>query len=79
MTTITYKLIAFSRDVNLSPLPNGKHSGYGLVKIENGQAVAMKTFEVVGDGLIFSNMNMITSSSCDIIRLQIMPSLEVNT
>ena len=57
----TYKLIAFSRDVGKISLGFNKHSGYGLVKYENGQAVSMKTVEVSATG-IFGYMDFIISS-----------------
>lgn len=48
--TTTYKLISFSRDVEIIGL-NPKHSGYGLVKYEDGVAVAMKTIEVTASSM----------------------------
>ena len=44
--TTTYKLVAFSRNVGSVDIGINKHSGYGLVKYEDGNAVAMKTVEV---------------------------------
>ena len=58
--TTTYKLVAFSRNVELPILPDAKHSGYGLVKYEDGNAVAMKTVEVTASSL-FGNMNFASS------------------
>ncbi len=50
--TTTYKLVAFSRNVDLSLLPDGKHSGYGLVKYEDGNPVAIKTVEVTASAIL---------------------------
>lgn len=41
-----YELVAFSRNVGSVDIGINKHSGYGLVKYEDGNAVAMKTVEV---------------------------------
>ena len=57
----TYKLIAFSRDVGKISLGFNKHSGYGLVKYEDGQAVAMKTAEVSGTS-VFGYVDFIMSN-----------------
>ena len=57
--TTTYKLVAFSRNVELPILPDGKHSGYGLVKYEDGIAVGMKTVEVTA---LYNNMNFANSN-----------------
>ena len=52
MSETTYKLVAFSRDVNIG-FDIAKHTGLALVKFEDGQPVSMKTVEGVG-GLIAS-------------------------
>lgn len=57
--TTSYKLVAFSRDVEI-PGPNPKHSGYGLVKYEDGQPVAIKTVEVTASSF-FGEMNFASS------------------
>ena len=53
--TTTYKLVAFSRNVDIWG-PDAKHSGYGLVKYEDGNPVAMKTVEVTASS-VFGAMN----------------------
>lgn len=58
--TTEYKLVAFSRDVNYGT-SLGKHSGYGLVKYENGVPVAMKSVEVTASSA-FGNMNFASSN-----------------
>ena len=58
--TTTYKLVAFSRNVELPILPDAKHSGYGLVKYEDGNPVAMKTVEVTASS-VFGAMNFASS------------------
>ena len=58
--TTTYKLISFSRNVELPIFPDGKHSGYALVRYEDNVAVAMKTIEVSAVGA-FGYMDFISS------------------
>ena len=68
--TTTYKLVAFSRnveiDLNGDPSDGttdiGKHSGYGLVKYEDGNPVAMKTVEVTASS-VFGAMNFASCNS----------------
>ena len=57
--TTTYKLVAFSRNVDIWG-PDAKHSGYGLVKYEDGNPVAMKTVEVTASS-VFGAMNFASS------------------
>lgn len=69
--TTTYKLVAFSRnveiDLNGDPSDGttdiGKHSGYGLVKYEDGNPVAMKTVEVTASS-VFGAMNFAIPMDC---------------
>ena len=58
--TTSYKLIAFSRNVGSVSLGINKHSGYGLVKYEDGQPVAIKTVEVTASSS-FGEMNFASS------------------
>lgn len=60
MTEITYKLIAFSRNVGSNYYANPNHSGYGLVKYEDGVAIAIKTVEVTASSA-FGMMNFASS------------------
>ncbi len=62
--TTTYKLVAFSRNVELPILPDAKHSGYGLVKYEDGNPVAMKTVEVTASS-VFGAMNFASSMDAE--------------
>ena len=70
--TTTYKLVAFSRnveiDLNGDPSDGttdiGKHSGYGLVKYEDGNPVAMKTVEVTASS-VFGAMNFASSMDAE--------------
>ena len=41
----SYKLISFSRNVELPIFPDSKHSGYALVRYEDNVAIAMKNSE----------------------------------
>ncbi len=58
--TTAYNIVAFSRDVELPIIPDVKHSGYGLVKYENGVPVAMKTVEVTASS-VFGTMGFVSS------------------
>lgn len=58
--SITYKLVSFSRNVGNISTDFNKHSGYGLVKYEDGVAIAIKTVEVTASSA-FGMMNFASS------------------
>ena len=73
--TTSYKLVAFSRNVGSVDIGINKHSGYGLVKYEDGIPVGMKTIEVTASSM-FGRMKFASSMDAKSGYKQLSPSKE---
>ena len=66
----SYKLVVFSRNVGTVDIDINKHSGYGLVKYEDGNPVAIKTVEVTASAIL-GTMNFISFRALSDFKLYV--------